>query len=300
MPFLVAGLVILPATFFVWAGGWLISGDCTYREFLRMKFHAPELQRNLYGPAHLWSLEYLAVMLFGYWFLQAVRRRLRPGTPAERLGVTWTDRCLLSPWRPVLLAVPTTVILWMGHHHVGLDAMLDRQNSFLLEPFRLLHNVVFFAVGVRLQRSRHDLGRLIPYGGTYLALSVPVFACRAWLIHQDLLRPLDGGASFMLAASGALFAWLTTFGLLSLSQRFGNRPLPAARYVADSSYWIYLCHLPIVGLLQVDLAQVPVPAALKFLVVLATTMALGLASYQVLVRYTAVGTWLHGRRHRRA
>ena len=38
-PFLVAGLTILPATFFIWVFGWLISGRCTTREILRMKFH---------------------------------------------------------------------------------------------------------------------------------------------------------------------------------------------------------------------------------------------------------------------
>src|SRR5262249_24788284 len=65
-PFVAAGVVVLPATFFVWVGGWLIAGECTPREFLRMKFHAPGYQRNLYGPAHLWSLEYLALMLGAY------------------------------------------------------------------------------------------------------------------------------------------------------------------------------------------------------------------------------------------
>ena len=49
-PFVAAGVTILPITFFVWVAGWLISGQCTPREILRMKFHAPGYQDNLYGP----------------------------------------------------------------------------------------------------------------------------------------------------------------------------------------------------------------------------------------------------------
>src|SRR5262249_17026131 len=68
--------------------------------------------------------------------------------------------------------------------------------------------------------------------------------------------------------------------------------------LADSSYWIYLCHLPIVGLVQVDLYPVQASALVKFLVALTVTISLGLASYQVFVRYTVLGSWLHGPRTR--
>jgi peptidoglycan/LPS O-acetylase OafA/YrhL len=298
VPFLAASLFLLPAIFCVWAVGWVISGECSFSEIRRMKFHTREIQRNLYGPAHLWSLEYLIVMLFGYWVLQGLRRLVGSWKPNVTSGPFATNRFLLSLWAPLLLAVPTTFILWVGLERVGLDAMMDRQNSFLPEPFRLLHNVLFFAVGVMLHRSRHDLGRLIPHGATYLALSVPVFACRAWLIRQDLQGHMASGAKLALAMSGALFTWLTTFGFLSLSQRLGRRPLPVLRYLADSSYWIYLYHLPIIGLLQVDLAQIQAVSALKFLVVLVTTLGLGFSSYHFGVRYTMLGTWLHGPRRR--
>jgi glucan biosynthesis protein C len=297
-PFLAAGLTILPATFFVWVGGWLISGQCTPREFLRMKFHAPGLQHNLFGPAHLWSLEYLAALLAAFWILLGLRRVLPwrwegLSRLADRLG-----GMLSSPWRPFLLAVPTTLILWAGHRHVGLDAIMDRQNSFVPEGYRLLHNALFFAVGVLLHRSPDLLRRLATLGPTYLVLSCPVFAARAWLIHQDLASPLIGPSSWALAATGSLFTWLITFGFLGLALGAFNRPWPVIRYLADSSYWIYLCHLPIVGLVQVDLYQLRASALVKFLVALTVTTSLGLASYQVFVRYTVLGSWLHGRRTR--
>jgi fatty acid desaturase/peptidoglycan/LPS O-acetylase OafA/YrhL len=297
-PFLAAGVTILPATFFVWVAGWLISGQCTPREIVRMKFHGPGFQRNLYGPAHLWSLEYLVLILAGFAAWMWVRPRFSSPSATVSSDPGWLHRRLHSSWRPLWLAVPTTLILWAGRGYVGLDAIMDRTNSFMPEPFRLLHNAVFFAVGVSLHRTRDDLRRFAHLGWTYLILSVPVFAYRAVLISQDLTQPLGGPSSLMLSLSGALFTWLITFGFLGVALGSNGRPRFALQYLADSSYWVYLCHLPIVGLLQLDLFSVQSPVALKFSIVLTVTMALCLASYQVMVRHTVLGRWLHGRRER--
>ncbi len=297
-PFLAAGLTMLPATFFIWVFGWLISGQCTMREIARMKFHARGFQQNLYGPAHLWSLEYLAIMLVVFSIAVALRRLCARTASPLRRSTGWLDRLLMSPLRPLYLAVPTTFILWAGHRALGLDAMMDRLNSFVPEPFRLLHNAVFFLVGVRLCHLRKQLSSFAAHGWTYLALSVPVFACRAILINDDLAHSLEGAPAWALAASGALFCWLLTFGFLGLALGVLDRPQPALRYLADSSYWVYLTHLPVVGLLQVNLHPIAAPAALKFGIVLTATMAITLTSYQVAVRYTFLGRWLHGRRER--
>jgi peptidoglycan/LPS O-acetylase OafA/YrhL len=176
---------------------------------------------------------------------------------------------------------------------------LDRHNSFVPDAFRLLHNALFFAAGVVIHRSRDKLPRLASRAWTYLALSCPVFLLRAALVQRDLTGALSATQALLLAASGALFTWLLTFGCLGLALR-ASRPWPAIRYLADSSYWIYLCHLPIVGLVQVWLFAVQAPAAFKFMAALGISMAIGLASYHVMVRYTTIGVWLHGRRERGA
>ena len=53
------------------------------------------------------------------------------------------------------------------------------------------------------------------------------------------------------------------------------------RYLADASYWVYLCHLPLVGYLQLGLYHLDLPAAVKFALVVAGTAALALLSYHV-------------------
>ena len=102
-----------------------------------------------------------------------------------------------------------------------------------------------------------------------------------------------------LAACYPLATWAWTFGLLGLAMRFLSGQNAAIRYVADSSYWIYLIHLPIIMVAQVLLFPLALPALAKFALVLATTLPIMLLSYHLMVRYSFLGALLNGRRRER-
>jgi glucan biosynthesis protein C len=72
------------------------------------------------------------------------------------------------------------------------------------------------------------------------------------------------------------------------------------RYLADSSYWLYLAHLPIVFFLQAALALVPWHWTIKFPLILAIALTVLLASYHYLVRPTWIGQILNGRKYPRS
>jgi glucan biosynthesis protein C len=297
VPFLIGVFTVLPACMCAWIFGWLVSGRCTWRQAVRLKFRDPMIQSERFGTGHLWFLEYLIVMLLVYavsrWWMS---RRGRDGGGLRRLA----NLVLGSPWRPFLLAIPTTAVLWASRHKVGIDAALDRHNSFLIDPVKMLHHASFFLVGLGLYQMRHELERLSRPAFVYLALSVPVFVVRAWLLGRDWTSPLHGAEALALAASGALFSWLIVFGAIGAAFRLCRRSSPVLSYLADSSYWIYLIHMPILGLIQGDLFLVPGHALWKAPLVLIGTLGIGFATYQCLVRYTAIGVGLHGRRTRPA
>lgn len=297
VPFGVGVVTILPACFGAWAFGWLVSGRCTWREVARLRFLDPAIQSERFGSAHLWFLQYLIVMLLVYGVARLWSGR-RGSARVPFVGLA--ARVIGSPWRPFLLAVPTTALLWISRRSVGIDAALDRHNSFLIDPVKMLHHGGFFLAGVVLYRLRDEMGRLSRPAPWYLALSVPVFAGRAWLLGRDLTSPLHGTPALASAALGALFSWLVVFGAIGAASRLFRRPSPALSYLADSSYWVYLVHMPILGLLQGDLYLVPGHAAWKAPAVLLGTLAICLGSYQCLVRHTAIGRGLHGRRDRAA
>jgi peptidoglycan/LPS O-acetylase OafA/YrhL len=85
-------------------------------------------------------------------------------------------------------------------------------------------------------------------------------------------------------------------GLIGLFCRLFPHPLPAMTWLADASYWLYLVHVPLVMAGQWLVRLWPLPAEVKFVLILAMVTPLLLASYRWCVRYTAIGSLLNGPR----
>jgi peptidoglycan/LPS O-acetylase OafA/YrhL len=93
-------------------------------------------------------------------------------------------------------------------------------------------------------------------------------------------------------------AWLLTFGMMGLFRRFCSRESKAWRYISDSSYWLYLAHVPLIMLAQHCVRGWAISPWIKFPLVCAVTSGLLLLSYPLFVRYTWIGTLLNGPRRR--
>lgn len=94
----------------------------------------------------------------------------------------------------------------------------------------------------------------------------------------------------------ALLSWSLTLAAVGIFYRYLDRPNRLIRYLADSSYWAYLAHVPLLMALQVLIAPWPLPWWVKLPLL---NLALGLillVCYDFLVRPTCIGTILNGRR----
>lgn len=278
VPFFAGGAFLLPLCFFAWAYGWLATNRCTLREIRRMRFFDPLIESALYGPAHLWFLEYLMVMLVGYYLIRRLADKFQLGS----LNAASLGRMLQSRWTPILLAIPATLILRISRDWYGVEVTFDRHNSFMISPVRLLHYSLFFSMGLAIHHARGALDLLAKRGVLYLVCLVPVFAVRAALMRLDLEQPLFEPFATLLSLSGGLFSWLAVLGAIGTARRYFAQPSRFVRFLADRSYWIYLVHMPIVGLIQADLVSWPLGNLAKFAISLGLTFALGVASYQVL------------------
>jgi peptidoglycan/LPS O-acetylase OafA/YrhL len=76
------------------------------------------------------------------------------------------------------------------------------------------------------------------------------------------------------AISYALAIWTTTFAAIGLALRFMSGFSPMRRYLADSSYWLYLIHMPIVMALQLAVSQLDWPWPIKFATILVVALPL--------------------------
>jgi glucan biosynthesis protein C len=108
--------------------------------------------------------------------------------------------------------------------------------------------------------------------------------------------PDPGARRAAMLFGGATYAWCMTLGLLGAFGAIRPRERPWMRWLADSSYWVYLAHLPVVVLLQCAVADVQAPGPAKFALVLAATMVITLATYAWAIRPTWVGRMLNGPR----
>ena len=124
--------------------------------------------------------------------------------------------------------------------------------------------------------------------------------------HWKFLLPL--AAMFLVAGLATMndrtlatvlqpaYAWTMSLALIGLFHRLFAAPRPAMTWLADASYWMYLVHVPLVMTAQLLVRQWPLPAEVKFVVILAMVTPLLLASYRWCVRYTSIGSLLNGPR----
>ncbi len=93
----------------------------------------------------------------------------------------------------------------------------------------------------------------------------------------------------------ALGTWLIIFGSMGFFLRFFANSSPIVRYCADSSYWLYLIHFPILWQINMLVADIPWHWLLKSLFYVLVSFAIMMPSYHYLVRSTWVGKLLNGR-----
>ncbi|MFD6140389.1 acyltransferase family protein [Promicromonospora sp. NPDC060271] len=237
-------------------------------------------------PGHLWFLVVLLQIYVIALAVRAVVRRIlgaeRATTVAERAG-TW----LSGPLGVLLTAVPYAVaVLLQG---APVDGGIHKPLSVLPEAEVLAAYASAFAVGYALHARPDALIRMSRGRWVHLAVAVVTSLAVLYVI------PTGNLAALAPVAALASAAWC--YALTGLCVRYLNAERPAARYLADASYWMYLMHLPLLIAVEIPLADLALPVVVKLLITWLVTFVVLVLSYHVLVRSTWVGAWLNGRRH---
>jgi peptidoglycan/LPS O-acetylase OafA/YrhL len=168
----------------------------------------------------------------------------------------------------------------------GIHFGADTSTGLLPPPHLLLYYGIFFAFGVLYFDAEDKEGRLGRRWWLWFLVSLPFLL--AGLITLTI-KPVSG-------VFQVLYTWGMIFGLIGLFRRYLSQESPGIRYVSDSSYWLYLAHLPLVIALQAIVRDWPQPALLKFLFICVVATVILLLSYHYMVRYTWIGRLLNGPR----
>ncbi len=112
-----------------------------------------------------------------------------------------------------------------------------------------------------------------------------------------LYTPRVWALKIALSGMYGLAMWYLVFGFMGFFQQNLHHPSPAMRYVSDSSYWLYLLHLPITFWLAMYLAPIELGFFGKFAAYNILVVAILMPTYHYFVRSTWLGQLLNGRRY---
>ena len=308
VPFVAGWFLLRPLVVSGWImGSASLRGDYDFWAGIRAGFETlRQLPAGLFTGSHLWFLYYLllitGLLLVGRWAVLTATRAIAGESGLTRLlsrldaATGWLAR---SGWALPLLVLPTAGALW-GMRFWGLDTPDQSLRPHL--PVLALYGGGF-ALGWLFGRQPPEtiaaFGRITVTRVLLLAAGL-VASLQLSPIQADPGHPHFTAAHVGFVLGYATLMWTLVTLTLGVFRKICSQPRPIIRYVADSSYWMYLIHLPIVVWLQVAAAEWSWHWSLKLAFVSAATIALALLTYDLFVRSTWLGRILNGRRRPRA
>ncbi|MBA3314053.1 MAG: acyltransferase [Planctomycetaceae bacterium] len=298
LPMATVGLVVLVVDLHVWVLGLVATDRATVREYRRLKF-SPEIQTDLFGPAHLWYIEYLWIICTVVCGCVWLGRRMSRGAEASKSrilpSVASRKGAILTACGFAVFAASVWAILSLAPQIV-----LGFQHGWLPDPAKLAHAGVFLLFGMLLQRSESlttITRRLAPMSLAAAAVTLAFLLPR---IHDALRNETSSSVSLGLGGLLALFAIAATLGQIGAGTRWLDRERPSLSRLAAASFWIYLVHHPLLGLLEVIARPLPLPALMKCASVFLVTLAVCLWSYERFAAGGLIAGLLDGELPRRA
>lgn len=243
--------------------------------------------RRPFQLAHLWFLYYLLFYYAATLALQPLRSRLASSADAA-------IQVLAGRWWGIL---PGSLVLalFLGLGSEQSNTVLDvrfgltNPDSLVPVPGTLIAYGIFYLAGWWLHGQPSLLEslrrRYTAYTAVFAVLAVGIVVAGTKLPSTALFFTLY-----------AVAAWCGVFGMVGACLHWFSAPSRFWRYVSDASYWMYLIHLPAILFLQVAIANWQMHWVLKLLLIHAAVLPPLVGSYHFLVRPTAIGALLNGRK----
>lgn len=233
---------------------------------------------------HLWFLYYLAIITFISVGLGLLFKNIPSVTNYISNIFNWI---IQKPLLRIAIFAGLTVVLYliMGTSQVATS------NSFIPDFNTFIYYFFFYLVGWVLYKSKHLLNTMMKFDWLCTIFGIVLFS--VYFFNSDSI-----GYEIIIILK-SIMVWLLVFGITGLFIRYGSNHSAKMRYISDSSYWVYLVHLPLTAIIPSFIVAWPIHAILKFLFVLISTGIICFVSYHYLVRSTFIGKFLNGKKYSR-
>ena len=224
---------------------------------------------------HLWFLWFLCLLVAAFavyaGVLNLTKFRLPGWMATSPLRYAWLIPLAMIPQSMMGLLFPS-----FGP---------DTSSGLLPIPSVLFYYAIFFFFGAIYFDCDDQSGRV----GRWWRFTLPIALLVVFPIGYELTvgglgfgeRLLDyrfhRPASVLLQV---VYAWMMTFGLMGMFRSLMSTESRTMRYISDSSYWLYLAHLPLIIVAQAIVRDWQIPALAKLALICTVCSLLLLASYQ--------------------
>lgn len=243
---------------------------------------------------HLWFLYYLMLITFATFLIVSILKKSEKFTNRITNSFNWLIK------KPILRILTFSGILFLLYLTLG-TSMVEVSVYLTPDLNTFVFYFFFYLIGWILFKSKHLLNTFMKYDWISMILAF-IIATIQGLITQNwdsetMISEYLNSELIML--SNAFIVWLFTFGITGLFIRYGSKYSKRMRYISDSSYWVYLIHLPLTAIIPAFIWEFPLPAFVKFIIVLSLTTLICFVTYHYLVRNTFVGKFLNGKKYPR-
>lgn len=176
-------------------------------------------------------------------------------------------------------------------------SMVNASTSLIPDLNTFVFYFFFYIVGWILFKSKGLLNSFMKYDWQFVAFAVFLIITQGLLIQYSGMELKPNSNSAILISFNSIIVWLFIFGITGLFIRYGSKHSKRMRYISDSSYWVYLIHLPLTAIIPAFIWEFPLPALVKFIIVLSLTTLICFATYHYLVRNTFIGKFLNGKKY---
>ena len=240
--------------------------------------------------SHLWFLYYLALITGTTVIIGLL---LQKGSGLTQM-ITKIFNWLIQ--RPIVRIVFFSILIFLLLFFLK-TSMIDASVSLKPDIRTFLYFFFFYIMGWVLFKSKHQLNTFVRYDWISIFIGLVLLTLHGYSIQNSGVAPNSN--SIILILYSSVVVTLFTFGITGLFIRYGSKHSKIMRCLSDSSYWVYLVHLPLTAFFPSLIWQLSLPAVAKFLIVLFATTLICFLSYHYLVRGTFIGEFLNGRRYPR-
>jgi glucan biosynthesis protein C len=271
-----------------WAMG-SVQAKSPMLEMIVMMAQYPDAPQPPITTTHLWFLYQLTF----FYILTTIA--------VKWLNFDWMRHIIKAP-RLFLLFAPLLLLPALITQHAPIPA----PEQFVPQLWSFGFFGLFFLFGYGLFSYQQFLEQLRPYVWLMFVISVTAYILFFEMFprHSSMqeimtVMSVSPTIAFKQVALATLQAYISVFmsmTLLIIGRSVWHKQNTSMRLIADSSYWTYIIHLPVLWLIQFYLLDTEWPLLVEFLISSFGTLIIGLVSYLVLVKHTPIGWLLNGKK----